>query len=74
MTETLAERIKRLRTALGLTQAELAMRAGAPSGRAIVNSWESGTQPAAKWIPGLADALGVSCDELLKGKGPDTEE
>lgn len=67
-TESLARRIRRLREARGLTPGGLALKMQCESGRTLVAQWESGgTAPSAKWIVPLADALGVSCDELLRG-------
>ncbi len=64
----LAGRIKSLREAKGLTQAELAVEARLISGRNIICSWEDGGQPGARFIPALADALGVSSHYLLTGR------
>ena len=66
--ETLARRIRRLREGQGLTPGGLGLKMQCESGRTLVGQWESGaTAPSAKWIVPLADALGVSCDELLRG-------
>ncbi len=68
MAVELADRIKALREAKGFSQAELALEARLLSGRNIICTWEAGRQPGAKFIPQLADALGVSSHYLLTGR------
>lgn len=68
--ETLGQRIRRLRA--GRTRRELAAAVTRATEHNLhadtLRTWEEhGRQPAAYWIPGLADALGVTCDELLRG-------
>lgn len=65
--EQLADRIKRLREAAGMSHAELALEARLVSGRQQVYTWESGGQPGSRFIPQLADALEVSSHYLLTG-------
>jgi len=67
--ESLGARIRRLRTGLEISKAELARRAGVDSGGRLVSHWEADAgSPHADTIPDLAGALGVSCDYLLKGE------
>jgi len=61
MTTTLAE----LRKRAGLTQMDLASKIGTTPAK--VSGWESrGVTPSTKYLAGLAAALGVSADELLR--------
>lgn len=56
--------IKRLRDAAGLTQIELAQRAGIAD-HLLISRWERGRhEPEARWLPRLAAALDCSLDEL----------
>ena len=56
--------IARLRTALGMTQADLARVVGAA--KSCVSDWESGVMaPAGKRLPIVAAALGVSVSDLF---------
>ena len=58
---TLAE----LRRRAGLTQMELASKIGTTPAK--VSGWESrGVTPSTKYLAGLAAALGISADELLR--------
>jgi len=58
--------IKRLREQKGLSQNKLAKLAGIP--RPKISRWEAGIEnPSAKYLPKLAQALGVSVDTLLFG-------
>ena len=60
-TPTLAE----LRRRAGLTQMELASKIGTTPAK--VSGWESrGVTPSTKYLAGLAAALGISADELLR--------
>lgn len=57
-------RIKLLRVARGMSQEELAKMIGVTQG--AVSQWEKGlTHPGFKVIPKLANALGVTSDELF---------
>lgn len=63
------KRLRRYREAAGLSAGELAMHAMIRSGSSSMSVWEGGKSwPSAGVIPRLADALGVTCDELLRGK------
>lgn len=64
-TDTLAARLRALRTRAGLTQLQLATRAGLTP--AAVGHIETGarTRPAAETVARLARALGVAVEELL---------
>ncbi|MBD3373344.1 MAG: helix-turn-helix domain-containing protein [Candidatus Coatesbacteria bacterium] len=65
--ETLAERIRRLRGALNLRPAELARLVGVPP--QYIDNWENRShRPSARYLPNLAQALGVSERELLTGR------
>jgi transcriptional regulator with XRE-family HTH domain len=58
------ENLRRLRERFGLTQTEMARRAGVPF-RSYQN-WEMGSrEPRLDGLSALAKALGVSADELL---------
>jgi len=60
----LTEKIRALRESAGLTQAELAETAGVSE--KVVSKWECGeTKPSAEVLPALADAFGVSIDDLF---------
>ncbi len=61
----LTEKIRALREAAGLTQAELAERIGVSE--KVVSKWECGeTKPSAEVLPALADAFDVSIDALFE--------
>lgn len=67
----IANRIKRLREAEGLTQAELAKRLGIT--RSGVNAWEMGiTTPSTQYIVELANLFNVTADYLLGIQGKQT--
>ena len=74
----IAYNIKRLRTAKGITQEAFAKTVNVS--RQAISSWETGrTQPDIEMIGTLADALGVSIEELIYGekrnvKTDDTEK
>ena len=71
MTEAFAKTLKERRRALGYTQRELGERLG--YSEKAISKWESGVAlpPSAVLLP-LADALGVSVDELLSHRGEPT--
>lgn len=59
--------IKSLRKSLGLTQEELAKMVNV--GQSAISYWEKGTnKPVRKYVPVLAQALGVTVEELGLGK------
>lgn len=60
--QPLADRIRALRSARRLTQADLAARIGTT--RRVLSSWESGRPTPGDDIPNLARALGVTICEL----------
>ncbi len=64
-TKSLADRIKELRDKSGLTQLQLATRAGLSLG--AIRNVEQGlrTDPSLSTIRGLANALGVSADKII---------
>lgn len=74
----IAYNIKRLRTAKGITQEAFAKTVNVS--RQAISSWETGrTQPDIEMIGTLAEALGVSIEELIYGekrnvKTDDTEK
>ena len=60
----LHEKIRRLRTAHGITQVELAHRLGVS--KQSVSNWESNTiQPSIELMEKIADLFGVTTDYLL---------
>lgn len=64
---SMGQMIARLRKKQGMTQQEMAERLNV-SNKAI-SRWERGeSAPDLSLIPALADLLGVSCDELLRGR------
>lgn len=59
-------RIRALREELGLTQVQLAQKIDSDKGS--VSHWERGDySPGGRCLPRLADALGVSIDDLFCG-------
>ncbi len=71
--ETVGERIRRRRKALGLTQDQVASKLGAvlKVSRNAIAQWESGdTRPAQKRITAIAAVLEVSPAWIEYGKGP----
>lgn len=66
--ETLAKRLTETRDALGLTQGQLAKKAGLKN-QSIIGMLESGQRKNSAHIPVIADALGVSALWLATGKG-----
>jgi len=73
MSETLGERIRRVRVRYGMSQAELARRIKI-SGNSL-NKIEAGEtpDPRASRIKAIADVLGVTTDYLLGRKDEDAE-
>ena len=66
--KSLAERLKSSRIEAGLTQGELARRAGVPN-QSIIGSLETGYRKASKYIPAIAEVLNVESLWLSEGKG-----
>ncbi len=67
MSETLGERIRRLRQTKGYTLEVLAARAGVTN--VSIHHWEAGSRsPLADKLQAMARALGVSVDYLLTGR------
>ncbi|SEN71597.1 helix-turn-helix domain-containing protein [Nitrosomonas marina] len=64
----LASRLKNCREELGLTQGELAKRAGVKN-QSIIGSLESGYRKRSSYIPAIASVLGVDPLWLATGKG-----
>jgi XRE family transcriptional regulator, regulator of sulfur utilization len=63
--DPLADNLRRLRAAAGLTQAELASRANIP--RATLGSMEQpGSNPGIQSVQAVARALGLGLDELIQ--------
>ncbi len=71
--ENLGERLRLRREAHGWSQDELARRAGLA--QAQVSMLEAGKRanPSAAVLAALADALGCSMEDLLRGAGPGEE-
>ena len=64
--ENISQRIRRLRTAAGYSQQQLANAIGVSD--AAVSKWESEhSEPKSKFIPLLARVFGISTEEMLKG-------
>ncbi len=57
-------KIKELRLAAGLTQMQLAKMMDVS--QSTVVGWEQGSYPPAKKLPALAEALGVTINDLYK--------
>ena len=71
MKQTLGERIAEKRRAKGLTQEELAAMLGVSA--QAVSKWENDIScPDIMTLPPLADRLGVSVDELLRGSNEES--
>lgn len=67
--ETLGARIRRLRGVLGINQSALAARISESCTQSRISSWEADrSQPDLHYVLPLANALGVSTDELLSGR------
>lgn len=66
-------RIRELRKASGMTQAELASRLELKSA-STVTMWENGTRmPHSAMLPKLAEVMNCTVDELYSGKRKDGE-
>lgn len=59
----MGEKLKAARKAAGMTQAELAEKAGVL--QKDVSRWENGLEPRALTLKKLAQALGCSMDDLV---------
>lgn len=70
----LGQNIKRLREAQGLTQDELAVKAGGKVTQGIIAALEKRDSKASQYAAHIAAALGVSVDELLAGGGQPSEK
>ena len=67
-TETFGQRLKRLRLQRKWTQVQLARNAGLK--KAVISLWENDERlPAKRNLHRVAEALGVSAEELLAGAG-----
>lgn len=66
--ETLAKRLAETRESLGLTQGQLAKKAGLKN-QSIIGMLESGQRKNSAHIPSIADALGVNAMWLSNGSG-----
>jgi transcriptional regulator with XRE-family HTH domain len=67
--ERIGDRIRKLRVALNMTQAELAAKLNLTD--KAISKWESGEgDPNIDVLPDLAELLGVTTDYLLTGKKP----
>lgn len=64
-TETFEQRLRRLLAERDMTQEEFYRRTGASM--RTVTGWLAGTQPMARWLEQIAEALGVTTDGLLRG-------
>lgn len=69
--ETFGQRVKRLREARGMTQADLARRAGM-AGQAAIGNIENGNRSGSRNLAKLAKALAVNPYHLETGEGPET--
>lgn len=70
----LGQNIKRLRKAQGLSQDQLAAKAGGGITQGIIAALEKRDSETSKHAARIAAALGVSVDALLTGEGPPTEK
>lgn len=68
MSETIGQNIRQYRTEIGITQEELGRRIGITT--QAVSKWERGGTPDAEILPLIAEALGVTIDQLF-GHRPD---
>ena len=66
----LAQNIKKFRTQLGLSQEELARKAGITYSTLIKLESGANKNPTVKTLQQLAGALGVSLDQLVEGESP----
>lgn len=70
--EALGRRIVQLRSRLGLSQGDLASRAG--STRTQISKYERGAyEPKLDLLGRIAEALGTTTDFLITGREPDSE-
>lgn len=70
----LGQNIKRLRKAQGLSQDQLAAKAGGGITQGIIAALEKRDSETSKRAARIAAALGVSVDALLTGEGPPAEK
>ena len=70
----LGQNIKRLRKAQGLSQDQLAAKAGGGITQGIIAALEKRDSETSKHAARIAAALEVSVDALLTGEGPPTEK
>lgn len=59
----MGEKLKAARKAAGLSQAELAERVGCSQHH--ISRWEDGTEPKARTLKKLAQALGCNMEDLV---------
>lgn len=65
--QTTADRITQRMAELGISQSDIVRKIGA--GRATISSWVAGkTEPSAKYLPKLAEALKCNSDWLVSGQ------
>jgi transcriptional regulator with XRE-family HTH domain len=65
----LGQRIVHLRESRGMTRWDLARHLGVDRSR--LGKWETGSHaPPIEFLPGLAEALEITLDELLTGRAP----
>lgn len=70
----LARRVRQMRKDLGLTQAQLAIRAGIERMTVVNIERAHAEQPGVYNVDALAKAFGVTQEKLLYGRDPDLEE
>lgn len=70
--ETIAERIKRIRTDKGLSLRDVALQSGIPV--STYRDWENGRSIKAEAYEKMARVLNISLNELLTGKRPNPRE
>lgn len=69
----LCDNIKRLRKEHGYSQQQIAIKLHVTQG--AVSQWENGvTVPAADQLVSLADAFGITVDQLLERKAPEKKD
>lgn len=67
------EKLKRIRTAAGMSQQELADKAGVSQD--AISKWEMGTrEPLISAVKKLCDALNVTCDVFFAKEEPEPEK
>ncbi len=70
---TFGEKLKELREQAGLSQAELAEKAG--TAQKTISFWEMDKrEPSAGNVQKLCAALGISCEVLMQATFPDSPE